>query len=205
MTGCVKAYFRSYYNTRGNAKCLGGPELRCTWNSGKSTGAVPHIQPQWPQHSSKSTHGKPSLGGFEPLHCHLTWKQRQGTEKGNTHITHDERRSENEKSGVRVSKRTCVMTPWLQNIAFIPLCCRSQLQFVARQNQSALMLSAQQFVRKGALISMKCVKTAGKEISYWEYHCSVRCSLQLALPPMHTLILANIINNSLYYYKSLDY
>lgn len=107
--------------------------------------------------------------------------------------------------GSRVSKRTCVMTPWLQNIAFIPLCCRSQLQFVARQNQSALMLSAQQFVRKGALISMKCVKTAGKEISYWEYHCSVRCSLQLALPPMHTLILANIINNSLYYYKSLDY
>lgn len=179
--------------------------MRCTWNSGKSTGAVPHIQPKWPQHSSKSTHGKPSLGGFEPLHCHLTWKQRKGTEKRIPILLKMNEGVKMRSQGSRVSKRTCVMTPWLQNIAFIPLCCRSQLQFVARQNQSALVLSAQQFVRKGALISMKCVKTAGKEISYWEYHCSVRCSLQLALPPMHILILANIINNSLYYYKSLDY
>lgn len=97
----------SDYTATELAKCLGGPVLCCSLNSGKNTGTVPCIQPKWPQNSSKSTHGKPSLSSFKPFHCHLTLKAAGRDRERKINIIHQ--KSVNGLSRLVVNCKTIVL------------------------------------------------------------------------------------------------
>lgn len=82
---------------------------------------LPEIQTQGAQRGTKGTHGKTSLSGFEPLHCHLTWNQ-QGTETDVWTLLNKFSGEKSEGESSWVSSEASALTCWWQRRCFTYYC-----------------------------------------------------------------------------------